>query len=80
MIRVSKSFQLSNSQINCMFLSLIFSKANLGIISSNWLPDPKIIIKSVDRIIKAFENVIQTELVRVRWEEIKRLEPVLSTT
>ena len=38
-----------------------------------WLPNPQIIIQTVEKLLKAFENVIQMELIRVRWEEIKRL-------
>jgi len=38
------------------------------------LSNPEIIRTSISKIIKAFEDTIQTELVRVRWEEIKRLD------
>ncbi len=43
------------------------------------LPSPEIIRTCISKIIKAFEDVVQTELIRVRWEEIKRLQvqPVL---
>ena len=50
------------------------NQTNLGIISSNWLPDPKIIKTSINKILEAFGDKVQTELVRVRWEEIKRLQ------
>lgn len=35
------------------------------------LPNPEIIITTVNKLLRAFENVIQMELIRVRWEEIK---------
>ena len=38
------------------------------------LPSPKIIRTCISKILKAFEDTIQTELIRVRWEEIKRLQ------
>lgn len=37
-------------------------------------PNPEIIIPTINKILQAFENVIQMELIRVRWEEIKRLQ------
>jgi len=36
------------------------------------LPNPEIIIAIIEKVLKAFENVIQMELIRVRWEEIKK--------
>lgn len=39
------------------------------------LPSPEIIRTVINKIIKAFEDTIQTELIKVRWEEIKRLQP-----
>lgn len=41
---------------------------------SYMLPKPEIIIATVEKLLKAFENVIQMELIRVRWEEIKKLQ------
>ena len=38
------------------------------------LPNPEILISIVEKILRAFENVIQTELIRIRWKEIKTLE------
>jgi hypothetical protein len=38
------------------------------------LPSPEIIRTVINKIIKAFEDT-QTELIRVRWEEIERLQP-----
>ena len=38
------------------------------------LPTPEIIRATIEKVLKAFENVVQTELIRVRWEEIKRLQ------
>lgn len=37
------------------------------------LPSSEIIIHALDKIIKAFEDRIQVELIKVRWEEIKKL-------
>ena len=52
------------------------------------LPNPEIIIAAIEKILRAFENacpvpngtgVIQTELIRVRRDEIKRLQaPAIS--
>jgi len=46
------------------------------------LPNPEIIIATIEKALKAFENVIQMELIRVRWEQIKRFQsqPVLKIT
>ena len=38
------------------------------------LPGSVDIIKPLERIIQAFENVVQVELIKVRWEEIKKLQ------
>jgi hypothetical protein len=35
-------------------------------------PSSKIIIKAMGRVLMAFEDVVQVELMRARWEEIKR--------
>lgn len=43
------------------------------------LLSPKIIRTLAFRIIKVFENAVQMELVRVRREEIKRLQPNLAS-
>ena len=45
-----------------------------------WLPSPEILRATTDKLLRAFENVIQMELIRVRWEEIRRLQvqPVLA--
>jgi len=37
------------------------------------LPSSKIIVTTMNKVLKAFEDRIQMEVVRVRWEEIKRL-------
>ncbi len=36
------------------------------------LPSPEIIRTSISRIIKAFEDTIQTELIKVRWGRDKK--------
>ena len=38
------------------------------------LPDSEILRLTISKIIRAFEDVVQMELLRVRWEEIKRLQ------
>jgi hypothetical protein len=38
------------------------------------LPNPEIIIQATNRIVKAFQDTIQVELIKVRWEEIKKLQ------
>jgi len=45
------------------------------------LPSSKIIITAINKILKAFEDATQMELIKARWEEIKRLQaqPVLVT-
>lgn len=40
--------------------------------SKTQLPNPEIIIATAEKLLKAFGNVIQMELIRVRWEEIKK--------
>jgi len=42
------------------------------------LPNPKIIRITIDKVLKAFGNVVQVELLKVRREEIKRLQFELS--
>jgi hypothetical protein len=42
--------------------------------TKDWLPSPEIIRTSINKIIKAFEDTIQTELVRMKWEEIRKLQ------
>lgn len=38
-------------------------------------PSSEIIRTATSKIIDVFEDVVQTELIRVRWEEIKKLQP-----
>ena len=40
----------------------------------SWLPDSSIIRSVSSKIIRALEDVVQMELVRVRWEEINKLQ------
>ena len=44
------------------------------------LPNPEIIRNTIEKILRAFENIVQTELIRVRWEEIKnfKLQPIFT--
>ncbi len=49
---------------------------NLGILILNRLASPEIIRTVIDKIIKAFEDTIQTELIKVRLEEINRFSVV----
>lgn len=41
---------------------------------SIWLPTSDIIISALEKIVKAFENSTQIDLIRQRWEEIKKLQ------
>jgi hypothetical protein len=38
------------------------------------LPSSEIIITSIGKIIKAFEDTVQIGLIRVRWEEVGKLQ------
>jgi len=38
------------------------------------LPSPELLNNSIYQIKKAFENTVHMESVRVRWEEIKRIQ------
>jgi hypothetical protein len=49
----------------------------MGILNSNWLPSPEIINKAINNIILAFDDLVQVELVKVRWEEIEKLKSQL---
>lgn len=41
------------------------------------LPDPRITHKQINKIINAFKDLAQMELIKVRWEEINRLQTPL---
>ena len=42
----------------------------------SWPPKPKILInKALGTILSAFEDVNQMEVIKVRWEQIKKLQP-----
>lgn len=38
------------------------------------LPNPEIPRAAIDKVFKAFENVTQTEFLKVRWQAIKRAQ------
>ena len=42
-------------------------------IRENWLPNSRLLRITISTILKAFEDLVQVELLKVRWEEIKRL-------
>jgi len=42
------------------------------------LHSPELIIRSISKILNAFEDVVQVELLKTRWGEIKRLQINLS--
>jgi len=44
------------------------------ILTSYWLPSPEILKLSIDKILGSFDDVVQVELVKTRWEEIERLQ------
>lgn len=39
-----------------------------------WLPTSEGIITALEKIVKAFEDTIQVQLIKERWEEIKSLQ------
>lgn len=41
---------------------------------SNRLPGSDVIISALEKIVKAFEDTTQIDLIRQRWEEIKQLQ------
>jgi hypothetical protein len=41
---------------------------------SNRLPGSDVIISALEKIVKAFEDTTQIDLIRQRWEEIKKLQ------
>jgi len=44
--------------------------------TKDWLANPKgIINKALGTILTAFEDVNQMEVIKVRWEQIKKLQP-----
>ena len=43
------------------------------------LPSSEDIIQATNRIVKAFEDVMQVEVIKVRWEEIKDIKSSYST-
>ena len=47
---------------------------NLSIANGSLLPSSDVIISSLEKIVKAFEDIVQVDLIRQRWEEIKKLQ------
>jgi len=39
-----------------------------------WLPSPEILQGCIKAIIQVFENVGEMEVLKIRWEEIKKLQ------
>lgn len=50
------------------------------IIMDKWLPNPEIPRPTIDKLLKAFENVTQTEWLKLRWQEVKKLQENHSKT
>lgn len=44
------------------------------------LPSSDVIITSLEKIVKAFEDIVQVDLIRQRWEEIKQLQNIPALT
>ena len=44
------------------------------------LPDSEILRLTISKVIKAFEGGVQMELVRARWEEIKKSQGNFATS
>ena len=38
------------------------------------LLNPEIIRATIDKLLRAFENIIQMELIMVRWKEVKKFQ------
>jgi hypothetical protein len=43
------------------------------------LPNPDVLHKSISLIVQAFSDVVAMEALRVRWEEIKKLQKLNSS-
>lgn len=41
---------------------------------TTWLRGSDVIISALEKIVKAFEDITQIDLIRQRWEEIKNLQ------
>lgn len=44
------------------------------------LPSSDVIISALEKIVKAFEDLVQVDLIKQRWEEIQRLQLIPSVT
>ena len=42
------------------------------------LPSPEILKSSIGKILASFDDIVQVELMKTRWEEIKKLNLQLS--
>lgn len=65
---LSSKTRLKTDYLTVKSSKIISSDRVLGM-----LPNPEIPRATIDKLLKTFENVIQIELIRVRWEEIRRL-------
>ena len=51
---------------------MLFLTVNTNVLSfTKLLPSSVDIIKSLNRIVEAFNNPVEIEVVKIRWEEIK---------
>ncbi len=41
------------------------------------LPNPEIIRATIDELLRTFENITQTGLLKIRWQEIKKLQAII---
>ncbi len=57
-------------------LSPLILKGSLEQSNPVLLPSSDVIISALEKIVKAFEDTIQVDLIRQRWEEIKTLQNV----
>jgi len=72
-----KEFWVKDKQIiDIMYQPAIgvLKQADSVILSTDWLPNSRRLRITISSILKAFEDLVQVELLKVRWEEIKRLQ------
>jgi hypothetical protein len=64
-----------NDKACCEFHKHIFLSIQKEVnFEADLLPNSTGIIEALNKIIKAFENPIEIEIIKTRWEEIKKLQ------
>jgi len=70
-------FMIQDKKIAKTVHSLLFEvllREEKIILRGDLLPNPEILRATIDKILRAFENVIQMELIKIRWVEIKKFQ------